>query len=162
MLRLASVPNMFGDSFAQGGQLRTTGNATTFADLPLGGGGRRAKIAENNKALPMNRCWFMYQHFHNALEVDPDTTVPGSQNLSVNRYTLGLERRFLDDLWSVEIRMPFADSYAFSTAGYSVGSGEVGNLAVSFKRLLAATETSSLVAGLGIDTPTGSDVTGWR
>lgn len=160
VLRLASVPNMFGDVFNDAGQLLTTGNATTLADLPLGGGGRRVKIAENNKALPMNRCYFMYNHFHNALEADPDTTVLGSRSFSVDRYTVGLERTFADGCWSVELRMPFADSLAFSTAGYSVRGGEVGNLAVSFKRLLAATETGTLVAGLGIDTPTGSDVTG--
>jgi len=161
VLRLASVPNMFGDVFNSAGQLLTTGNATSLADLPLAGGCRRVKIAENNKALPMNRCYFLYNHFHNALEADPDTTALGSRSFSVDRYTVGLERTFADGCWSVELRMPFADSLTFATPGYSVRGGEVGNLAVSFKRLLAATETGTLVAGLGIDTPTGSDVTGW-
>jgi len=162
IVRLASVPNMFGDFFNQGGQLRAVGGGTpALMDTPLAGGSRRVKIAENNKPLPMDRYYFMYNHFHNALEAKPNLNVPGLlRRTSVERYTIGLERMFLDGLWSAEIRMPFTDSYGMSVPKFTVSGREIGNLALSLKRLLAAGPTGSLVVGLGIDVPTGSNVTG--
>lgn len=164
-LRLASVPNMLGDFFNQGVQVQATDNVsvnpTAAADLALAGGGYRLKVAENNKALPMNRCYFMYNHFHNALNADADMSTPGSErDYSVDRFTIGLERMFLDDLWSVDVRMPFAASQQFTSGGLAIESGSVGNLQVTLKRLLALGEYGSVAAGLAIDTPTGSDVTG--
>lgn len=160
-LRLASVPNMLGDFFSQGGQVTVAGNSNAFSSLPLAGGGRRLKIAENNKALPMNRCYFMYHHFHNAFDSDANTLAPGAeQSDSVDRFTIGLERTFLDDLWSVDVRMPFVDAYQFNSAGLSAEGGSIGDLSISLKRLLAGGPNGSLAAGLGIVMPTGSDVTG--
>jgi len=160
VLRLASVPNMMGDFFSQGGQVSFAGNLAATSALPLAGSGRRAKIAENNKALPMNRYYFMYHHFHNALDVLQTAPGPFAQSHSVDRYTIGLERTFLDDLWSVDVRMPFAGAHQLSSAGFNVEGGSVGDLTVALKRLLAVGENGSLAAGLGINTPTGSDVTG--
>jgi len=160
ILRLASVPNMLGDFFNQGGQVRMTGVVNALADMPLAGGGRRAKIAENNKALPMDRCYFMYHHFHNALEADPNTLLPGlARNFSVNRYTIGLEKRFLNDRWSIDVRMPFTEDYGWSPGKFAVAGGDIGNLSVTLKRLLAVSHTGAVAAGLMIDTPTGSDAT---
>jgi len=160
ILRLASVPNMLGDFFNQGGQVSMTGAVNALADMPLAGGGRRAKIAENNKALPMDRCFFMYHHFHNALEADPNTLLPGlARNFSVNRYTIGLEKRFLNDCWSIDIRMPFTEDYAWSPGKFAVAGGDIGNLSITFKRLLAVSCTGAVAAGLMIETPTGDDAT---
>ncbi|MFH1918711.1 MAG: hypothetical protein ABIP48_02320 [Planctomycetota bacterium] len=161
ILRLASVPNMLGDFFNQGGQLRATGNAVAVADLPIAGGGRRLKIAENNKALPMNRCYFMYHHFQNALDADPNLNVPGGgRAFSVDRYTVGVEKTFLCDRWSVDVRMPFSGEYGVTTGNFAVQGGEIGNLAITLKRLLVANECGAVAAGLGVDVPTGSDVSG--
>ena len=160
-LRLASVPNMLGDFFNQAGQIQAIGNSTAASDLALAGGGYRMKVAENNKALPMNRCYFMYNHFHNALEADADISTPGSEISShVDRYTIGFERTFRDDLWSVDLRIPFAASQQFNSGGLAIEGGSVGNLQVTLKRLLALGDYGAVAAGLAIDAPTGSDITG--
>lgn len=161
ILRLASVPNMLGDFFDQGAQVWTPGGPTAMADLPTAGGGRRVKIAENNKALPMNRCYFMYQHFHNALDATPNVLTPGvGRAFSVDRYTIGLEKTFFDQCWSVDVRLPFSSDYGMATDGFVVEGGEIGNLAIIVKRLLVANECGAVAAGMGIDVPTGSDVNG--
>jgi hypothetical protein len=152
---------MLGDFFDQGAQVWSPGNRTALADLPTAGGGRRVKIAENNKALPMDRCYFMYQHFHNALDANPNVLAPGfGRAFSVDRYTVGLEKTFLNHCWSVDVRMPFSSDYGMATDGFAVEGGEIGNLAIIVKRLLVANECGAVAAGMGIDVPTGSDVSG--
>jgi hypothetical protein len=151
---------MFGDFFHQGGQIRVGGgNVNALADLPTAGGARRIKIAENNMALPTDRVYFTYNHFHNALEAIPDTFRAGSaRDFSVDRYVVGLEKTFCQGLWSVDLRMPFTNEYGLSAPGFAVDGGNVGNLAIALKRAVAASDTMVLAAGLGIDTPTGSDI----
>ncbi len=159
-LRLASVPNMLGDFgvFFQRGFVDTTNGLAYFA-LPLAGGGMRTKISENNKALPMDRVYFQYNHFHNAANNDFDTAVLGNEfSTHVDRYTIGLEKTFHNKLWSVDLRMPFATSEGFASPDIDVSGGEVGNLTVIVKRLLASGPHGALAAGIGINTPTGSDV----
>jgi hypothetical protein len=160
VLRLASVPNMLGDFYGPGGQFATTGgNFNSVADLPAAGGGCRTKVAENNKALPMNRCYLMYHHYHNALSSDLDVNAPGTEvDADVNRYSLGLERMFLDGRWSVDVRMPFYEGYELQAGSFGVEGGEIGNLSVTLKRLVAISETGAAAVGLGADLPTGDDV----
>ena len=163
---LARAPSMFGDFFLSGG-VATVPMDTEFADLdlPIAGGSRRVKIAENNKALPVNRVFFVYNHFNNALDVRRSTTRGGPttslQSASVDRYTIGLERTMFEGLWSVELRMPFTNDYSVTGADFSLSGGNIGNLAIIFKRLIYANDCLSLVAGLGIDTPTGSGAVGF-
>ncbi len=159
VLLLASVPNMLGDFYGQQGQFTTTGgNFDAVADLPAAGGGRM-KIAENNKALPMDRCYVMYHHFHNALTADSNLLIPGTEeDADVNRYTIGIERMFFEGNWSVDLRMPFFDTYNMQSGAFGVQGGEIGNLSVALKRLISATEMGAVAAGLGINVPTGSDV----
>ena len=108
--RLAGTPNMFGDLFYDlGGSVfvRDSAANTALADLPLAAASRRVKIAENNKALPEDRVFFMYNHFENALHNESNlgpTFV--SRDLEVDRYTFGLEKTLFDENWSVELRMP--------------------------------------------------------
>ena len=164
-LRLARVPNMFGDSPGFGGQLiavpaRGQGNITGQFDLPMAAGAGRIKIAENNKALPVDRVYFTYNGFHNALSADPNLAAPGAHNFNIHRYSLGLEKTFLEGTWSVDVRMPLAERYGFSQGPFQSTGGEVGNLAIVLKRLLWAGTNSAAAIGIGIDTPTGSDVAG--
>ncbi|MHB8897360.1 MAG: hypothetical protein ACYC6Y_01290 [Thermoguttaceae bacterium] len=159
-LRLASVPNMLGDfsMFFQKANVDTNGGASIL-DMPLAGGGLRTKISENNKALPMDRVYFQYNHFHNSVTADFEILDPGDEfSGQTDRYTIGLEKTFRDGLWSVDVRMPFTTTESFSTVGVSIDSGNVGNLDVIFKRLLAACDHGAVAAGVGINTPTGSDV----
>jgi hypothetical protein len=161
-VRLAGLPPMFGDSLAPILQLTTSGTFNNTSDIPLGGAARRAKVAENNKALPVDRMYFTYNHFHNALQADTDPFTPGFDRInSLERYTLGLEKTFCCQNWSVELRMPFNDKYRYQDqSGFNVEGGSIGNLAVILKRLVHLSEHSATAIGVGLDLPTGSDVDG--
>ncbi|WP_254508390.1 hypothetical protein [Anatilimnocola floriformis] len=168
MNRLASAPDMFGDFFMSGGNLnfgRAQGvpGAETFGSftVPSAGGSRRVKIAENNKAMPSDRLIFSYSHFENALQytetplANPAAGV--TRSVPIDRYTIGIEKMFLDGLWSCEVRMPFQGQFDFQSAAVVGDGGQVGNLAVILKRLLVEDEDFAVVVGMGIDVPTGSD-----
>ena len=161
-MRLASLPPMFGDSLGPQLQIKTSGTFNNTSDIPLGGAARRAKVAENNKALPVDRMYFVYNHFHNALQADTDPFTPGFDRInSLERYTLGLEKTFCCQNWSVELRMPFNDKYRFQdSSSFNVEGGSVGNLAVILKRLVHLSADSATAIGVGLDLPTGSDVHG--
>ncbi|MHC4177774.1 MAG: hypothetical protein ACYSWU_09710, partial [Planctomycetota bacterium] len=171
--RLASLPNMFGDipspqyhvgpSWAWGSPGEPSEMEWDFyesgvADIPSPGGARSVKISENDKALPMDRVFFMYNHFHNALE--GYVAGLGGRSFPVDQYIFGVEKTFLDGLWSVELRMPFSRTPQVAATDLALDTGDVGNLAIVVKRLLYATDTTAVGVGLPIGTPTGSDVTG--
>jgi len=73
---------------------------------------------------------------------------------------VGVERTFFDGLYSIDVRMPFTSDFGFSSTNFDIQGGNIGNLAVSLKRLMYETDNTSVVAGLGLDLPTGSDVNG--
>lgn len=159
---LATLPDMFGDLFARGGTLTINDvpSFTTTTDVVLAGGSRGLKVAEQNKAIPMNRMYVTYNHFHNAGDnFDQSGAVSATSNFSIDRYTFGLERRFADDLWSLEVRMPFTGGYQFASPFGDVQhrAGEVGNLSLLLKRLVYYDKWTSISVGLGVETPTGDD-----
>jgi hypothetical protein len=158
IIRLAGLPNMFGDSF--GSQLQVCDFACCGTmDLPPTGGTRRSKISENDKALPMCRLFSTYSHFQNA--VDISTPCLGVQSFPMDQYTVGMEKTFCcHGLWSVELEMPFARTPQISGTNLEVDGGDVGNLAVTLKRLVFATNSMAVAVGLPVEVPTGSDVTG--
>lgn len=160
--RLARAPSVFGDFLYTGTFTRQMAfNERTHVDIPMAGGSRRIKIAEHNKALPDDRVYFLYNHFHNALNV-AQIPAPGAPPInanafSIDRYLFGAEKTFLDGDWSVELRMPFTNGLDFATPDFRLAGGEVGDLSVILKHLLYVDDTSAISAGLGINTPTGSD-----
>lgn len=177
MMRLASVPNMFGDSFGMGGRVLpwaaswqdlfgshssnssdSSSSSYTGADVASAGAVRRVKIAENNKALPMDRVYCSYNHFQNALQGSSFEAPP--RDISLDQYTMGLEKTFRDGLWSCDLRMPFSGAYRYNAPDVGAGTGHFGNLAVTLKRRLYTTDTCLMAAGLGVSIPTGSDGTG--
>lgn len=162
--RLASVPKMFGDTLSAGGililpldpNLQRGGSVPVPTPFAF----RRSKISENNNPLPENRCYFMYNHFHNAL---PVTFQSGpsfvTRDSHVDQYTVGIERMILNDTASVEVRMPFMSSFDFALdPNLAVSGGNVGNLALIYKQLLYWEDTFAIGAGSSIEFPTGSDV----
>lgn len=144
------APSIIGDFFGGGFQY---GPAFNNATVGIAGGDRRFKLTENNSPFPMNRVFFNYNHFHNAL-----TNIQGdSQDL--NRYLFGVERAFSQGLYSVELRVPFAGTM---DATQDLGSAadatvEFGNMAVALKGLLYRDSTRALSGGMGMIFPTGSD-----
>ena len=171
-VRLSRAPNMFGDSLSPTGQLgiMTGGNVDPngvrkgqnfVTDLPLGNNGS-AKIGENNKALPMDRVYFVYNGFQQAITT---TTTNGpistTNRLAVNRYMLGVEKTFLDGAASLDVRLPFVGGYRASDPGnYALSSGNLGNLSLTLKGLLYRDEQLALAAGAALALPTGSDLSG--
>lgn len=160
--RLAGTPNMFGDFLNLGGQVTVQDfSSTASASLPLAGGARRVKIAENNSSLPQDRVYFMYNHFENALQADASTFSGGlPRSTAVDRYTVGLEKTFSDQAWSAELRMPFTSQFAYQATGYDVSGGQIGNLALILKRKIYENECTVIAAGMGLDFATGSDASG--
>jgi len=175
---LASVPPMFGDAFFRGGSLVATeglpaGTLTLATGVPLAAGNRRLKIAEHNMAVPVDRVYFNYNHFHNALATSvtgasaagvPPGAFAADDDFSLDRYTLGIEKTFINRQSSIELRLPLAgrvdfdfDTGAADAEIASVDGREFGNLAVITKHVLWADACNVFSAGLGVDIPTGSD-----
>lgn len=167
--RLNRAPDLFGDSFipqtlalnldhldnsstSQG--LPDTG--TLEANVPIGGGTRRFKN-EQARALPTDRVFFYFNHFHNAVEVKQLSNVNRSASANVDQFTLGAEKTFGEGNWSVEVRMPFAGSTDIGIPGFRYQSDGVGNLTATLKRLIYSDENTALAMGLAVTTPTGSD-----
>jgi hypothetical protein len=187
---LAGTPDFFGDFFRVGSQLAfyvpSDHPTSGVLDLPLAGGSPRLSVAENNGTLSQDRIYFLYNHFQNALTDNMGGSLAGClpQALGLDQYTLGFEKSFLDRTWSVELRMPLVGANDFTATnlagsggvgnlgdnggvgqvppnpGAEVAGGNVGNLAVVVKHRIYESDTCAAAIGLGIDTPTGSDVQG--
>lgn len=122
-------------------------------EIPQAGGATRAKIAENSSSLPLDRLIFNYNHFHNA--VDEGFGQPSSD---IDRFTLGFEKTFLDQMMSIEVRMPFvADNDFVDLTDFARNGSDVGNLSVTLKGVLTSDDYSLIAAGMTIDTPTGGN-----
>ena len=154
--RLARTPEFFGDVLVGGDLFADTGVDPVVAGIPLAGGARRVKIAEHNKAYPVDRVFFHYNHFANPLAFTR-AGMPDGQ--AVDRFTFGAEKTIGDD-WSIEFRLPLVDRYSRTDADFEMNGGTFGNLALILKKLVYEDDVRAIAVGLGVDTPTGSSVTG--
>lgn len=165
---------MFGDSIGPGATLSLTEltipGVNGEIDLPLTGALSRLNVSDFNKALPVDRVFFNYNHFHNALRrsyiTETSTGIFANGDYrSIDRYTFGFEKTFFDGQSSLEVRLPLLGNSSFSTtpdpltpdATTSVSTGAIGNVSLILKQLLYADDNGSFAAGLGIETPTGDD-----
>ncbi len=114
----------------------------------------RLKVAEGNSPLPRDRAYFHYGLFGNA--------AVGASRTELQRFTPGFEKTFGHDLFSLEMRFPFAaslDSQQVGGPGGLIGhDAEFGNLAVYLKALLWFNSRWVFSAGLGATAPTAEDV----
>lgn len=159
--RLFRTPDMYGDFFASAQATFELRDSIANLDLPPLGGGRRTKICETNRAIPTDRCFFLYDHFHNALTFER-TGLPGEyRSLNVDRYTFGVERTLQDGLWSIEARMPLTGGVDLTTPAadpdFIMSGGEVGDLALILKGLVYRSDDVAVAVGVGVTSPTGSD-----
>ena len=123
-----------------------------IASPGAGGNVGRGKIAENNSPVPGDRAYLRYSYFDNV------ALAPGQ---NVHRYTLGMEKTFLEGEASVEVRLPFAGTVDPSYAedeGLINRSTEFGNLNVILKALAYNSDTFRVSWGLGVGIPTANDV----
>jgi hypothetical protein len=143
----ASAPSMVGDFFG-GGFLLSSGQT-----VPIAGGDRRFKVAENVSPIPRDRILFNYNHFHNSL-----TDINGASR-DLDRFTFGFEKTMLHGKASIETRLPLAvglDSRQ-SVGGTDTRSTELGNLAFAFKANVISRCNWMVSAGTSLTVPTGDD-----
>ncbi len=160
--RLSRAPDMFGDSITTNSVFIDQQNVTTSGpnhsiaiDLPSPGGFARFKN-EHARAMPTDRVFVLYNHFHNAL--DFQSIGDGTVSRSVDVITLGAEKTFDDGRSSLEIRLPLVgfDDVNINGAGYNAET--VGNLVLALKTLLTATDNFAIASGVALSLPTASDV----
>lgn len=133
------------------------------SSLPLGGGCGRLDLEENNNALTQDRVYFLFNQFGNGLTANVSPTFGSPENYAVSpdRFSLGFEKRLMDGLWSIEMRLAGASQFSFdSAAGVGVSGGQFGDLGIIVKKMLYQSKTLALSAGLGLDIPTGSNTNG--
>ncbi len=144
--------NSIGDHFGTGYSFGNGG------DVPTAGGDRRVKITENTSPIPQDRFFFNFNHFHHALDPSDAPT----EEIDLERYTLGLERTFFSGAASVEFRAPILDALNSdqNTAPGSDNEGvEFGNLTITPKALILSNCCWKVSAGMGIVLPTADDAT---
>ncbi len=127
--------------------------------LPVGGAGGgnvavgRQKIAENTSPIPRDRILFNYSGFGGVPLVSP--------SVSVNRFTFGFEKTFLNGNASFEMRVPMAATVATNIqldGSTDTSNGEFGDLMMTVKFLLFESNTFAFAAGSSFTVPTADDL----
>lgn len=110
---------------------------------------RRVKISENFSPEVRDRCFASYSFFNDAFGGLGD----------ISRYILGVERILVDELISIEARLPLAGTYASRQALDQAASRdfEFGNAAFIGKGVLLRTDRFIWSGGLGVTIPTADD-----
>lgn len=155
-LRGATTPEMMGDFFGPGAMPSIIDNdgyyyyetAVPGAGYTLG----RMKLGENSSPIPRDRIFFNYSHF---------TGVPlSTQPISVNRYTPGFEKTFIDGLCSLEVRTPFGstlDNDIMASGPTSDNDFQFGNMFLTLKGVLLQHDNWLISAGSSLLLPTAED-----
>ncbi|TWT91966.1 hypothetical protein [Stieleria varia] len=175
--QLVRVPEMLGDFGIPGNQFvffDSTGpgvDAIGNVAAPVASGLNRMKVAEFNKAMPSDRIYATYHHYHNTGDafviVESTLANPDAvdiRNVSVNRWVLGTERTFESGRSSIELRVPLgiADEINVSSdplplSQVATDASVLGNVGFILKRIANAGHHHVVSYGLGIETPTGED-----
>jgi hypothetical protein len=165
---MASVPYMIGDTGA-GTCLGFQGLLQAQLSHPSLACAR-LNIAEANSAVPTDRFYYSYRHFHNASTI---SAYQFRETLNLDRYLLAWEHLCWDGMASFELRLPLedrmrSDIFSIIAPGFGVvdplvgpNGGrrvELGNIAGIFKYLLVERDWLAISAGLGITLPTAQDV----
>ncbi len=121
--------------------------------LPVAGGDRRYKLSENTSPIPMDRVFFTYNVFDDAV-VDSN-----GNPIDLNRYLFGAEKTFNDGKFSLTVRVPIAngaDSQQIQDGRTLYQANEFGNLSLTAKRLLYKDDCYAVSTGLGLIFPTAA------
>ncbi|TWU03298.1 hypothetical protein Pla100_02160 [Neorhodopirellula pilleata] len=110
---------------------------------------RRVKISENYSPEIRDRAFFNYSFFNDF--------VGGLGDIS--RFVVGMERVVVEDLFSMEVRLPVAATYGSrqSLNDAEARDMEVGNVAFIGKASLFRGNDFMWVGGLGVSIPTADD-----
>jgi hypothetical protein len=123
-----------------------------LGSLPVSGGDRLFKVAEDFSPFPQDRFLFNYHHFNNAVSNRND------QSVDVDRFVLGFEKTFFTGRSSVELRVPFAQGLAATQPDPFTGTRrgvEFGDLSLSLKGLIYRGWRNAVSGGLSMTFPTG-------
>ncbi len=161
--QLASSDSSFGTAAASNsgysgmiGDLTSGLSNSSGQNVAIAAGDLRSKISENSSPVPTDRAFFNYNFFSKPLMGADGRTV------DLNRFQFGVEKTFLDNSCSVELRVPFAAGLSanqFASAlpdSRDVGT-EFGNITVTPKFVVDCSDTFVLSAGLQIQAPTAAD-----
>ena len=153
---------MFGDSIATNSLLinqqavTSSGpNHSILVDLPSPGGFARFKN-EHARAMPTDRVFVLYNHFHNAL--DFQSIGDGTVTRSVDLVTLGAEKTFDAGRSSLEIRLPLAGFNDVNINGAGYNADTMGDLVLALKSLVFESDNFAIASGAALSLPTASDV----
>ncbi|MCM2369872.1 hypothetical protein [Aporhodopirellula aestuarii] len=145
--RLKRLPRMYGDSLQTGSLSFSSDAGSGYLQSPTCGA---ARIGDNNSPIPQDRVYFLYQHFHNAVD---STFGPNSRTQSLDLYTLGFEKTFCSERFSLEMRLPFSSSLAQSDGSVSVTNDSLQSITGVAKAVLLESDDSIFTCGLGISFP---------
>ncbi|WP_105357535.1 hypothetical protein [Blastopirellula marina] len=153
--RDATIGDFFGSTALISGSSYNSTNPADGFNVPIAGSDRRFKLTENVSPIPVNRFFVNYNHFS-----QPVRNVTLSKQ-DVDRVTLGLEKTFLDNSSSLEVRVPIISGLNATqdvTGSGSQTNGEFGNMTLTLKSLLwQQGNQSAISAGLSINLPTAQD-----
>jgi len=152
------APNFVGDFF--GGPVggfsigsNNNGGRIDYPGLASGGLTGIQKLAENSSPIPRDRILFNYSYYNNV------QFTPGGTD--VNRYVVGFEKTLFDQMFSIELRAPFASTLNSNIypEGQATGTDtEFGNLTLYFKALMLTGDSYAIGAGLGVSAPTADSI----
>lgn len=151
------LPNMIGDQTFLPQGLMAPGSTLDFhAIANTSSGASRVRASRNNNIVPLTRIYFDHSTSENARFDSAIDSRDGDIHLGI----LGVEKSFLNNLFSVEVRLPFVSGLdrqqpAIINQPAVPGSG-FGNMYLGSKTLLLYGPKNVLTAGLGFTLPTGS------
>jgi hypothetical protein len=157
-----SLRPQFGD-FMWGGALAVfVPGGELESDIPVAGGTRVFKVAENGSPLPGDRAYLMYCFYNNAYLASRFSTLTDdtrglTRTADAHRFALGMERTLFSGKASLEARLPFGRS---SPSLLAESDSELGNLGLAAKVLLVERPGFGLSTGLQTSLPTMADVRG--
>jgi len=143
---------MIGDFFGGAGQIAVVGPMIPSGTIPIAGGDRRRKVSDHFSPIPVNRTFFSYHGFSDAV-----TDINGNQ-VDVQRFTFGVERMFWRNNASFQIRLPFVHGLDntqvldFRSPGQT--ATELGNLTFATKLLLLRRQNFAFTCGTASIIPT--------
>jgi hypothetical protein len=128
-------------------------NGTISLPNPSGGGAvGRNNFFDNGSPVPHDRLYFYYDHIGDYSGLGP--------KYNLDRYVFGAEKAFFHDLFSIEIRVPFAGT---ANSDQQIGDAldinhvEFGNIGLAFKAALIRTPNFLLSVGIGFSFPTANE-----
>jgi hypothetical protein len=155
--RDATIGDFFGSAAQISGPTWGISDPEAGFYAPNAAGDRRFKLADHTSPLPTDRLFFNYNHFSR-----PVIDAHGNR-LDVDRFTFGLEKTFLENSTSLELRVPFAAGLDSSPTQISyphpqeLDGLEFGNIGINLKAILLEYNRITVSGGLGMITPTARD-----